>query len=162
MPTNRHLRTRTRREAIDPALWAILTDAPLPADANPILVMEGRSYTYMRPLWDEHRAGILADWIKAHPGARPAMWWVFDAPRLAPDKLGRWAGTMYGPRMIETRRKLRGDGRPLHETLNYAPAYHYGIPAWLGDPGNPPEFETQHAYLKRHGLLLPAERNKVA
>ncbi|URL57015.1 hypothetical protein IM816_10095 [Luteibacter flocculans] len=39
--------------------------------------------------------------------------------------------------------------------------HHYGIPAWCGDPDNPPEFETQRAYLKRHGLLLPEERRKI-
>jgi len=46
--------------------------------------------------------------------------------------------------------------------LAYAPAHHYGIPVWFGDPDNPPEFETQRTYLKRHGLLLPAERRKIA
>jgi hypothetical protein len=51
--------------------------------------------------------------------------------------------------------------KPLHEALNYAPSHDYGIPAWFGDPDNPPVFESQHAYLKRHGLLLPAERRSV-
>jgi len=46
--------------------------------------------------------------------------------------------------------------------LAYAPAHHYGIPAWFGDPENPPIFESQHAYLKRHSLLLPAERRPVS
>ena len=66
------------------------------------------------------------------------------------------------PRLIELRRKLRGDGQPLHEVLAYAPTHHYGIPAWFGDPDNPPVFESQHVYLKRHGLLLPAELRKIA
>lgn len=161
MPTTRRLRTRSRREAIDPAHWAILTDTPLPADANPFTALDAESYDVMRLLWEDYRAGILADWIKTKPGTRPAMWWRYDAPRLDPSQLGRWSRTVVAPRLIETRRKLRGEGMPLHEALNYAPSHDYGIPAWFGDPDNPPAFESQRAYLKCHGLLLPAERRQV-
>lgn len=161
MPTTRRLRTRTRRETIDPTHWAILTDTLSPTDANPFTALDAESYDVMRLLWEDHRAGILADWIKTKPGTRPVMWWRYDAPRLDPEKLGRWSRTVVAPRLIETRRKLRGEGKPLHEALAYAPAHHYGIPDWFGDPDNPPEFETQRAYLKRHGLLLPAERRKI-
>lgn len=162
MPTTRRYRTRPRNKGIDPAHWAILTDALLPADANPFITLDAESYDVMRLLWEDHRAGILADWITTKPGTRPSCWWRFDAPRLDPKKHGRWSRTVLAPRLIETRRKLCGDGKPLHEVLAYAPAHHYGIPAWCGDPDNPPEFETQRAYLKRHGLLLPAERRKIA
>jgi hypothetical protein len=162
MPTTRRYRTRPRNKGIDPTHWAILTDALPPADANPFIALDAESYDAMRLLWEDHCAGILADWIKTKPGTRPAMWWRYDAPRLDPEKHGRWSRTVLAPRLIETRRKLRGDGKPLHEALNYAPAHHYGIPAWCGDPDNPPEFETQRIYLKRHGLLLPAERRKIA
>lgn len=40
MPTNRRYRTRVRQVPIDPTHWAILTDAPLPADANPFLAID--------------------------------------------------------------------------------------------------------------------------
>ncbi|GAB2582498.1 hypothetical protein GCM10027066_24880 [Dyella jejuensis] len=106
-------------------------------------------------------ANVAADWIKTKPGTRPAMWWRYDAPRLDPAQLGRWSRTVLAPRLIETRRKLSGEGMPLHEALNYAPSHHYGIPAWFGDPDNPPAFESQRAYLKRHSLPLPAERRQV-
>jgi hypothetical protein len=161
MPTTRRLRIRSRREAIDPAHWAILTDEMVPADANRFTVLDAESYDVMRLLWEDHRAGILADWIKLKPGTRPAMWWRYDAPRLDPEKHGRWSRTVLAPRLIETRRKLCGEGMPLHEALNFAPAHHYGIPAWFGDPDNPPAFESQRVYLKRHGLLLPAERRQI-
>lgn len=144
MPTNRRYRTRVHRQTIDPAHWAILTDAPLPADANPFFVMDRNYDPVMRPLWEAHSAAILADWIAAHPGTRPSCWWRYEAPR---------AGSS-----IEPRRLLRGEGKPLHEVRNVAPSYTYGIPVWCGDPANPPLFETQHAYLKRHGLLIPGER----
>jgi len=69
---------------------------------------------------------------------------------------------VYAPRLIEPRRLLRGNGKPLHEALLIAPAHDYGIPVWFGDPDNPPAFESQHAYLKRHGLQHPAERRPIA
>lgn len=59
--------------------------------------------------------------------------------------------------MIEPRQLLRGKGAPLHEVTAYTPTYHYGIPAWKGDPDALLRFETQRAYLKRHGLLRPGE-----
>lgn len=162
MPTNRRLRTRALRAEIDPVLWAALNDEPPPADGNPIVALDISNYDAMEPLWREHRAAILARWIHAKPGTRPAMWWRYDAPRLAPELLGRWARTVYAPRLIETRRLLRGNGKPLHEALLIAPAHDYGIPVWFGDPDSPPLFEPQHAYLMRQGLLRPAERRAVA
>lgn len=65
------------------------------------------------------------------------MWWRYDAPRLDPAQPGRWSRTMLAPRLIETRLKLCGEEKPLHEALNYAPSHHYGTPAWFGDPDNP-------------------------
>ena len=151
-----------QRAEIDPSLWAALNDEPLPANGNPFIALDIPDYDAMQPLWREHRAAILARWIQTKPGTRPAMWWRYDAPRLAPARLGRWAATVDAPRLIEPRRLLRGSGKPLHERLCTVPAHDYGIPVWFGDPDNPPVFESQHAYLKRHGLQYPAERRPVA
>jgi hypothetical protein len=39
------------------------------------------------------------------------------------------------------------------------PTWHLGIPRMAGvDPDDPPVFETQADYLRRHGLLLSGER----
>jgi len=159
MPTRR---LRVQRAEIDPSLWAALNDEPLPADGNPFTALDIPDYDAMQPLWREHRAAILARWIQTKSGTRPKYWWWFDAPRLAPAKLGRWAATVDAPRLIEPRRLLRGSGKPLHEALLVTPAHNYGIPVWFGDPDNPPVFESQHAYLKRHGLQHPAERRPIA
>ncbi|MET4677569.1 hypothetical protein ACVKN3_003188 [Luteibacter sp. PvP120] len=112
----------------------------------------------MLPLWMEHRKEVLADWIAANPGTRPSLRCKYDAPRLDASALGLWSRTVMAPRLIELRRKLRGEGEPLHEVLNYVPAHDYGIPAWCGNPADTPTFEPQRTYLKRHGLLLPADR----
>lgn len=161
MPTNRRYRARTRREVIDPDLWAILTDEQLSDDEDRFVLLDRGGYNELLPYWLEYHRVILAEWIKTKPGTRPAMWWRYDAPRLDPERLGRWSRTVLAPRLIQTRRKLRGDGKPLHEALNFAPSHHYGIPAWFGNPDNPPVFESQHAYLKRHDLLLSTECHKI-
>ena len=166
MPTTRRLRTRARRELIDPTRWAILTDTELPVDVNRFILLDRDDYQAMLPLWTEFRSRILAEWIKTKPGTRPAMWWRYDSPRFSsenlPEPLRRWSRTVLADRLIQPRWKLRGEGKPLHAERAYVPRYHYGIPAWLGDPDNPPVFETQRVYLKRHGLLLPAERGRFA
>jgi hypothetical protein len=49
--------------------------------------------------------------------------------------------------MIEPHRLQAGGIAPRHEVMAYAPVYDYGIPAWCGDPDEPPEFDAS---------LLPA------
>ena len=80
-------------------------------------------------LWAEHGDAILANWIRHSPGCRPWPWWRFDSP--------------------EPRRLLRGKGAPVWSGLAW------GIPtSW---ENGTPEFETQAAFLARHGLLFEGE-----
>jgi len=94
----------------------------------------------------------MQGWNK--PGCRPWAWWLYDAPRL-PE--GTFPGTCWDGLFPEPRLHLGGPGCPLHEALSYYPVQNFGIWNWFGDPDNPPTFETQFEYLKRHGLLLPDE-----
>lgn len=92
----------------------------------------------------------------------PFAWWLFDAP--------------------EPRRRTGGMGTPKHEVLAYRPSYSWGMPdywieAWeityysnrksetfqaeAYDPNDPPTFESDAAYLGRHGLLTAAERRRL-
>ena len=105
--------------------------------------------------WTNSRKRILGSWIASHPGTRPYAWWCFDAP--------------------EARQRVGGTGTPKHEVLKYAPTCVFGIPVYwithqdtgiLGkagfkgnpvDANDPPLFESQAAYLARHGLLSDRE-----
>ena len=41
--------------------------------------------------------------------------------------------------------------------------YHDGhFPAERFDPNDPPQFESEAAYLDRHGILLPSERRRLS
>lgn len=106
--------------------------------------------------WTLSRKKILGLWISRHPGTRPYAWWCFDAP--------------------ETRQRVGGTGTPKHEILKYEPACVFGIPRyWITsqdigiltrpgckgkalDTSDPPLYESQAAYLERHGLLSDREK----
>jgi len=105
----------------------------------------------LRSAWE--RSTIMRDWNK--PGCRPYAWWLYDAPR------GTFPGAYYDGRFPEPRLQLGGTGCPLHEALSYYPIEYFGIWNWFGDPDNPPTFETQFEYLKRHELLLPDEEEPL-
>ena len=120
--------------------------------------------------WDELRSALLAEFVVEHPGARPYAWWVFDAPR---DPVGTWPGAWYDGKLAAPRLRIGGVGTPKHEHLAFMPEAAFGIfTLWITadevetfkldcaplDPNDPPTFESQAAYLTRHGLLLPGER----
>jgi len=90
----------------------------------------------LRGLWEAYGHQLLADWILEHPGTRPWAWWKYSAP-------------------AEPRRRIGGIGTPRR-----------GSPFWFGKPGqfegdyvvaNPPTWEPEVEYLRRHGLLTPSE-----
>jgi hypothetical protein len=147
MATNRKRVSRRREADIDPELMEWFMDATPSRPAMVYFMQEGELQT----AWNASREAVLAEWIQTHPGTRPSHWWLFDAP---------------GQRL-----RIGGKGTPCHEALAYAPAYRLGIPAaWVSDhwidrgveaeridPTDPPAYESQAAFLKRHNLLLSGE-----
>ncbi len=91
----------------------------------------------VREAWDCLRVEILRDWLQAHPGTRPRYWWEIDAPE---------------PR----RRMLRGPKRLY--AADQPDGWWYGVPSRFEDFHHEIVFESQAAYLQRHGLLSDAER----
>lgn len=111
-------------------------------------------------LWRLHGAKIVAEWAARHPGTRPSIWWTLDAPR---QPAGRHKGWIWDGRLVEPRKRLGGVGRPAHEVDATFPEYRLGIPVhWATiSAKSPPKFESQAAYLQRHGLLLPREEKRL-
>ncbi|MGE4194623.1 MAG: hypothetical protein AB7E51_14640 [Pseudodesulfovibrio sp.] len=93
----------------------------------------------MEEAWRHFGSHLLAEWIREHPGTRPYGWWRFEAP--------------------EPRRRLGGEGDPAYMGVTF------GVPdGWCEgdfDPSDPPVYESQAAYLDRHGLLTEAERRAL-
>lgn len=165
----RRLSTKERRPEVSPSIWNWLNDQnPERVDENgnlsfEIFLLEGEWLHHwgdeddrLGKLWRELEADVLEDWIAEHPGARPRLWWQYSAPR---QPVGTFEGCFYDGKFQTPREKLTGAGCPAYETLAYLPAYTCGIPdTWDGFDGeDPPVFESQAAYLLRHGLLTPAE-----
>jgi hypothetical protein len=96
-------------------------------------------------LWSIWGADIVNNWISAHPGTRPSLWWRFNAP--------------------EPRGRLGGTGTQREDCLALIEHYRFGVfDLWRSatiDPRDPPAFESEAAYLERLGLLLPAERKRL-
>jgi hypothetical protein len=103
--------------------------------------------------WEQHCDAIVLHHIKRHPGTRPLLWWRFSAP--------------------EPRRRVGGEGSPLHECSAGAANLIFGVPmSWrrprdfltVGTPisdTNPPMYESEATYLARHKLFLPHERKRL-
>jgi hypothetical protein len=137
--------------------WQFLTDQPT-ADNFDRFALEIDFNDNIERLWIENRDAILNEHISDNPGTRPALWWRFDAPR---SPIGTFPGCYWDSKLPEPRKQLAGSGTPAHEAQAVVPSYSYGIPAWFGaDEDDPPVFESQAAYLKRHRLMLAGEEKR--
>jgi hypothetical protein len=132
------------------SLWNLRTgNAGLDGDRDPA------------DLWRQHAAEFLPEFIRKNPGRRPVAWWLFDAPRQ-PD---RGSGWYYEGTLPEPRRLLGGKGStPWDAGIAVVPCFSCALPcAWEGyDPTDPPTFESQAAFLQRHGLLTDPEKRALA
>ncbi len=100
---------------------------------------------FVRGIWQRARPALLVRFVAQRPGTRPFAWWAFDAP--------------------EPRRKLGGSGQTWSELGCYKPEFVFGIEEL--DPRtinrrDLPRYESQPAYLKRLGLLVPGEERRLA
>ena len=100
----------------------------------------------IRLAWEQHRPALMSEWIQQHPGTRPWAWWKFDDD------------------IPDPRQRIGGKGQTMPEKYPaYAPSYDKGIPSsWAEiDPGDPPLYESESAFLLRHGLLSTAEKRHI-
>jgi hypothetical protein len=131
-------------------------------------------------LWAEHGDRIIEEHVAEFPGTRPYRWWQYDAPRIP---IGTYPDCYYDAKLAEPRRRLGGVGTPCHECLAHVPDFSCGLPTtWVSqrdveyytgtargstfegvaiDAEDPPIYESQAAYLERHGLFLPGERRRL-
>ena len=140
-----------------------------------------------RNVWEEVRKEVMAAWIKKSPGTRPWGWWEFDAPRWE-KKFDAWYdGKKPKPRRrlggigtpeyeVLAYVPYFDKGLPMGWVTKFDEEYYngrakdiHGNPIGLEhyegdfagvaiDPDNPPQFESEAAYLERLGLLTPGEK----
>ena len=105
-------------------------------------------------VWKKNRTKYLRAFIRANPGKRPTPWWQWDAQK---ERVVGWDYTHFD---TPQRLRLGGTGTPTHEILAAWSGFSKGIStSWENiDPADPPIFESETAYLSRHGLLTTAEK----
>ncbi|MBW1696066.1 MAG: hypothetical protein JRH18_08955 [Deltaproteobacteria bacterium] len=129
----------------------------------------------LRELWNRLRDKVLPDFIRRNPGKRPFCFHRYDAPLEPVNSL------IKGFKMAH-RKRLGGAGQAKWEVLSYRPRFAFGLPLvkdfvereqaefWKSrfgldmvpiNPDDPPLFESEAAYLDRHGLLMVAEKRKL-
>lgn len=129
----------------------------------------------LRATWRRSRADLLARWATETPGRRPWAWWRFDAPgprqRLGGTGTPRCEVLAVAPCVqfgveldyvdAEDVELYNGRLRDVHGRLILPDFAHEPFVADAYDPGDPPAYESQAAFLKRHGLLTAAERRRL-
>jgi hypothetical protein len=153
------LSSDARATGVTDMQWRFLKGEPLPKTFE-ALVLEYDINKTNEQLWTLHRDVVLAEHVKENPGTRPALFWQHDAPRLP---VGTFPGAHYDGELPEPRKRLGGTGTPAYECRNVKPSFSLGIPnIWVGiDATDPPTFECQAAYLKRHSLLMAGEEKRA-
>jgi hypothetical protein len=152
MATKRTRRTRNRVPEISPLLLTYLETGERPAarDADGervpgwfdvYLAAAPHARPTLQATWHLVRESVLARWAVEQPGARPWAWWALEPHPL--------------------RQQIGGTGHPAPEYIHAEPDR--GVSQyWSGlDPADPPVFESEAAYLDRHGLMPDAERRRV-
>ena len=155
----RKLRVNKAKEQMSDMQWDYLCGRPLPKHSFEAFAIRIDFKGNNEALWNLHRAVILSEHIKTAPGTRPSLFWKYDAPRIP---VGTFPGCFYDGKLPEPRKQLGGIGVPDYEVKCTKPSFSYGIAdIWAGiDEDDLPLFESQAAYLKRNGFLLPGEERR--
>lgn len=122
-------------------------------------------------LWGTHSERIVAEHVSVYPGTRPARWWQYVVePRQrlggigtpASDVLAHVPTFSFGlPSVWFSQRQVKyytgvNHGGPIGSRFPSSDFKGVSI-----DPNDPPTFESQAAYLKRHGFLLGDEERRL-
>ena len=182
MATNRKRTPRSRRESnlsqeqLDwlydrpdsDDFWSIFDDSP-----------------DKKTLWDANKDEVLKVWVNGFPCTRPSHWWLYDAPetpvkcrafkctQAQRERLGgvgtpRHEVLCIGPSFTlgipdswvsqQEADYYNGRAKDIHGApigTNYKEGHFDGLAI---DPNDPPRYESQAAYLQRHGLLTTEEK----
>jgi len=175
----RRLATKQRRAGVKPEIWAWMIDEnprTLDEEGNfsfDIFLLDGQWIHHhgddrdeLLKLWREVEADVLGYWIPLHPGTRPRLWWQYSAPRIPAGSWDVVADTYMDGALPEPRLQISGaPSAPSDTGLNVCPWFECGLPRlWQQgfDAGDPPTFESQATYLKRHGLLTREEQRQLS
>ena len=156
------------RQVLDPSIIDFLLhgDCEKGTEAWSLNIQRFFESDCIQKVWAAYRKELMADWIIKNPCSRPFCWWKFDAPK---EPVGGWDHERFNS---PQRLRLGGIGTPLHHVSCSWGGVDRGIPnSWITedckkagfrgvaiDPNNPPLYESEGAYLKRHEILTGPEK----
>jgi hypothetical protein len=166
MPTTRRQRKAAVREKLTPARWAYLSDCVdldvADKDVHYFWDLFEIDDRISQRLWAQYQEDVLNIWIPQFLGTRPRCWWLHSAPR---EPIGRWPGYFFDGKLSAPRCQVAGPGKPAWDAgASIVPCFQYGLPeCWDReiDSSNPPIFESQPQYLRRHRLLTSLELQRL-
>lgn len=165
-------------------------DKPFAEGAHECWTLEGNAKK-LTAAWGNNKAGILLEWKKNSPGTRPWSWWAFDAPRWKQKFKAWFDGALPEPRErlggigtpnyeVLAYAPHFKFGIPASFVDQFSVDYYNGrardikgelIPCnhkegdFMGvaiDTADPPAYESEASYLKRHGLLTKTEAARLS
>lgn len=149
MPTNRKRMPRSRANPeIPDVVTEFLKTGQEPESDHPdalnLFLLRNPESEELEKLWKEAKGDIMASWKRSKPGTRPFAFWLFDAP--------------------EPRRRIGGKG--IADFEHYPaiwPCLKWGLPQYWHNfnESDPPKFESEASYLRRHGLLFKSEEKRL-
>ena len=161
-----------RRRELLPAERSALMGEPYDDPAEKFFILEKS----IREAWEFAGESLLAEWVETRPGTRPPGWWRFEAPSEVRNRMGG-VGTPAHEVLAHAARFDRGvpvdwveaddveyyngravdtEGEPIGTEFAEGDFPHEAY-----DPDDPPRFESEPAFLRRRGLLLPGELERI-
>jgi hypothetical protein len=152
MPTNRHRRPRLRRsnQRIE------LGEHHREMLCTGSLFFEAAEPEWQRVAWAQYGSEITAQFIREHPGKRPWAWWIFDATELR----RRLTKPRWKPDEMDTHHFAVAAREKMNPSAFDNEPCSFGLPRPFYQDS--PFFESEAAYLERHGLLTAEEKTALA
>ena len=142
----------------------------------------------LRKVWDAVKRRFLAEWVKENPAVRPFAFWEFSAPQepvpgwpeFSAAQRRRLAGTGTPSHEVLCIAPCFDKGIPVSWVDSFDENYYNGrardihgniIPSEYKDGDfsgraidfkNPPTYESETAYLQRHGFLTESEKKYLS
>lgn len=189
MPTNRKRITRKLKSVLTDNVRRYLETGESTENDVDVYILQVAP-EQLRDSWESQKEIIMPEWIEKYPGTRPFAWWEFTSPRWERKFEAYYDGKLPEPRLmiggvgtpiydvlsymphfsfgIPTgwvtkwdEDYYNGRAKDIHGKI-IPTNYKEGNFAGKGvDPDDPPTFESQAAYLERHGLLTEAEKKRL-
>lgn len=180
MPTKRTRVSRAMVPEVSEVMLHFLSDQlfPLPKDSEDDIIdwLYFTTREEKENIWTQCQDVIIEAWVNVRPGTRPSLWWKIVAPEKSRRRLG---GVGTAAFEVLAYAEEYHCGLPITFIDEFDADYYNGLardvngnrigteftdgsfPGRAIDQRNPPQYESQAAYLRRNGLLTESEKRRL-